>query len=147
MLNVSGNSINPIQGAVQAFVIEHALADDNRFFHSSVISRRVNSVLNHHLTKCKEYTDAQAACAKTAKRRTQNLYALSDLKQGVVGKVSFIRAESPILERIIFMGLSFGASVAVETTSADVLEINLGDFNVLMGQDVAAKIFVELPQK
>jgi Fe2+ transport system protein FeoA len=147
MLNVSGNSINPIQGAVQAFAIEHALADDNRFFISSFFSRRVSSILSHHLTECKEYNDAQATCVEKAKRRTQNLYALSDLKQGVVGKVSFIRAESPILERIIFMGLSFGAIVAVETTSDDVLEINLGNFNVLMGQDVAAKIFVELPQK
>lgn len=76
--------------------------------------------------------------------RPQNLYALCDLKQGDVGKVAFIRAESPMLETIYSMGFTFGGKVAVETLSEDVLEVNFGEFNILMSRDVAAKIFVEL---
>jgi Fe2+ transport system protein FeoA len=83
-------------------------------------------------------------CSKKTTRRPQNLYALCDLKQGDAGKVAFIRAESPMLETIFSMGFTFGGKVAVETLSEDVLEVNFGEFNILMGRDVAAKIFVEL---
>jgi Fe2+ transport system protein FeoA len=86
----------------------------------------------------------KAACLKIAARRPQNLYALCDLKIGDVGKVSFIRAESPVLENIFSMGFAFGAKVAVEAIAGDVLEVYFGDFNVLLGRDIAAKIFVEL---
>lgn len=87
---------------------------------------------------------SKAADSKIAARCPQNLYALCDLKIGDVGIVSFIRAESPVLEHIFSMGFAFGAKVAVEAITGDVLEVNLGEFNVLLGQDVAAKVFVEL---
>ena len=86
----------------------------------------------------------KAANSKVAARRQQNLHALCDLKRGEVGKVSFIRAESTALENIFSMGFSFGGEVTVEAMVRDALEVNLGDFNVLLGLDVAAKIFVEL---
>jgi Fe2+ transport system protein FeoA len=85
-----------------------------------------------------------AADSKIVAHRPQNLYALCDLKRGDVGKVCFIRAESSVLDNIFIMGFAFGVEVTVEAVSGDVLEVNLGNFNLLIGQDVAAKVFVEL---
>jgi Fe2+ transport system protein FeoA len=84
---------------------------------------------------------------KRTNRRLQNLYALSDLKVGDLGKVAFIRAESPVLENIFSMGFTFEAWITVEAVTNGVLEVKVGEYNVLMGQDLAAKIFVESPQK
>lgn len=53
-----------------------------------------------------------------------------------------------MLQRFFEVGLIIGAEVSIEETvsAREAIEVNVGASNVLMGRDVAAKVFVELVQ-
>ncbi|MGD6852002.1 MAG: FeoA family protein [Candidatus Bathyarchaeia archaeon] len=79
-------------------------------------------------------------------RRRKPLYSIGDLEVGDTAKIVFIREEQPALQRIFEAGLTIGTEVAIEQTlsSGEAVEVNLGKAKVLMGPNVAAKVFVEL---
>jgi DtxR family Mn-dependent transcriptional regulator len=135
----------------QACAMEHALLDEVeialcRYLHhpDKCPDGRVMPACDKQCSSCKECTALNDRGLTEVKRRSENLSALCELQAGVVARVSFIRAESPDLERIFSMGLVLGAQITVKTVTDETIEVNVGDSNVLLGKDVAAKVFLEL---
>jgi DtxR family Mn-dependent transcriptional regulator len=148
VLHIKKDHINP-----QACIMEHALSDDAeaalcRFLHhpDKCPDGNIIPACDLPFSTCEECIAAHRKGSQEVKRRQQNLQAISKLKAEDTAKVSFIRAESPVLETIFSMGLTLGTQINIVSNTGQAVEVNVGKSNVLLGQDVAAKVFVELTQ-
>ncbi len=79
-------------------------------------------------------------------KRQQNLKSICNLKSGVHAKISFIRGEHRILQRLLDMGLTPGTPIKIERVAPlkGPIEVCVRGSKVALGQDIAANVFVDL---
>jgi DtxR family Mn-dependent transcriptional regulator len=78
-------------------------------------------------------------------KRQQNLVSITNLKTGAHAKVTFIRGEHKVLQRLLDMGLTPGTSIKVERVAPlkGPVEVCVRGSKVALGQDIASNVFVE----
>ena len=78
-------------------------------------------------------------------RRQQNLVSICALKTGSRARISFIRGERRVLQRLLDMGLTPGVAIRMERIAPlkGPVEVSVRGSKIAIGQDIAAKIFVE----
>jgi DtxR family Mn-dependent transcriptional regulator len=82
-------------------------------------------------------------------RRNRNLVSICALKEGDQGRVSFIRGEHKLLQRLLDMGLTPGTSLSIVRVAPlrGPIEVGVRGSKVALGQDIAANVFVDSLQK
>ncbi len=137
----------------QACAMEHSISDDVeaalcRYLHhpDRCPDGKIIPACDRPCITCQECIALHNKGLQIVKRRQQNLHSIYDLKAKDTAKIAFIREEQPMLQRIFDMGLIIGTEVTIERiiSANEAVEVKVGGSNVLMGQDVAAKVFVEL---
>jgi len=78
-------------------------------------------------------------------KRQQNLVAISHLKAGFTGKISFIRGGHSILQRLLDMGLTPGTPIKIERMAPlnGPIEICVRGSKLALGRGIAANVFVD----
>lgn len=83
-------------------------------------------------------------------KRNRNLTSIKDLKGGRTGKISFIRGEHKVLQRLLDMGLTPGTKIKIVKVAPldGPVEVSVRGSKLALGQDIACNVFVEVePQK
>ena len=79
-------------------------------------------------------------------RRKINLISIRELKGGKFGKISFIRGEHKVLQRLLDMGLTPGTRIKVVRVAPmdGPVEVAVRGSKLALGQDIACNVFVEV---
>ncbi len=94
---------------------------------------------------CEECIRTHSMGLEEVGKRQQNLVSISNLKTGAQAKVTFIRGEHKVLQRLLDMGLTPGTSIKIERVAPlrGPVEVCVRGSKVALGQDIAANVFVE----
>jgi DtxR family Mn-dependent transcriptional regulator len=97
-------------------------------------------------SSCEECIELHRRGLEEVGKRTQNLTSISNLKEGDLGKISFIRGEHKVLQRLLDMGLTPGISISVVKFAPlnGPIEIAVRGSKLALGQDIASNVFVEV---
>ena len=78
-------------------------------------------------------------------RRDKNLIPIHEVKGGKFGKISFIRGEHKVLQRLLDMGLTPGTRIKVVKAAPmnGPIEVAVRGSKLALGQDIACNVFVE----
>lgn len=138
---------------IQACEMEHALSDEAeeslcRFLkHPGTCPDDGNIIpaCNLPFSSCEECIELHQRGLEEVGKRQQNLVSICNLKTGACAKISFIRGEHRVLQRLLDMGLTPGTSVKVERVAPlnGPVEVCVRGSKVALGQDIAANVFVE----
>jgi DtxR family Mn-dependent transcriptional regulator len=79
-------------------------------------------------------------------KRNKNLISIRELKSGKYGKISFIRGEHKVLQRLLDMGLTPGTRIRVVKVAPmdGPVEVAVRGSKLALGQDIACNVFVEV---
>ncbi|XHH08839.1 MAG: DtxR family transcriptional regulator [Candidatus Bathyarchaeia archaeon] len=79
-------------------------------------------------------------------KRDKNLTPIRELKAGKYGKISFIRGEHKVLQRLLDMGLTPGTRIRVMKVAPmdGPVEVAVRGSKLALGQDIACNVFVEV---
>jgi DtxR family transcriptional regulator, Mn-dependent transcriptional regulator len=79
-------------------------------------------------------------------RRNKNLISIRELKGDKFGKISFIRGEHKVLQRLLDMGLTPGTKIKVLKVAPmdGPVEVAVRGSKLALGQDIACNVFVEV---
>jgi DtxR family transcriptional regulator, Mn-dependent transcriptional regulator len=82
-------------------------------------------------------------------KRQKNLISIRDVKGGRYGKISFIRGEHKVLQRLLDMGLTPGTRIRVVKVAPmdGPVEVLVRGSKLALGKDIARNIFLEEEQK
>jgi DtxR family Mn-dependent transcriptional regulator len=96
-------------------------------------------------TTCEECVALHNKGLEEVGKRQQNLISICNLKANTTTRISFIRGEHRVLQRLLDMGLTPGTSIKVERVAPlkGPIEVCVRGSKVAIGQDIAANIFVE----
>lgn len=137
----------------QACEMEHSLSDD--------AERALCQVLKHPETcpddlepipECDLEFSSCDECIKTIGekleeigRREKSLISIMELKDHQKGKVSFIRGDHTVIQRLLDMGITIGAIVSVVeiAPSSGPVEVLVSGSKMGIGRDIACNIFVD----
>ena len=141
----------------QACQMEHALSDEAeeslcRFLkHPDKCSDdgKIIPACNLPFSTCEECIEMHKKGLEEVGKREQSLVSICTLKAGTSAKVSFIRGEHRVLQRLLDMGLTPGTSIKVERVAPlkGPVEVYVRGSKVALGQDIAANVFVEVAEK
>jgi DtxR family Mn-dependent transcriptional regulator len=100
-------------------------------------------------SSCEECVSVHKKGLEEVGRRNRNLVSIFSLKEGDQGRVSFIRGEHKVLQRLLDMGLTPGTSVRVVRVAPlrGPIEVGVRGSKVALGQDIASNVFVDSLQK
>ena len=100
-------------------------------------------------SSCEECIQTHKMGLEEVGKRPQTLVSICGLKAGAQGKISFIRGEHRVLQRLLDMGLTPGTSVKVERVAPlkGPVEVCVRGSKVALGQDIAVNVFVEPAEK
>jgi DtxR family Mn-dependent transcriptional regulator len=137
----------------QADEMEHALSDEAEESLCRLLKHpdkcpdddKIIPACNLPFTSCEECIQMHNRGLEEVGKRQQNLVSICNLKAGMRAKVSFIRGEHKILQRLLDMGLTPGTSIKVERVAPlkGPVEVCVRGSKVALGQDIAANVFVE----
>ncbi len=138
---------------VEACKMEHALSDEAeeslcRFLkHPDTCpdDGKIIPPCDLPFTTCEECVALHKKGLEEVGKRQQNLVSICNLKGGTTAKISFIRGEHRVLQRLLDMGLTPGTSIKVERVAPlkGPIEVCVRGSKVAIGQDIAANVFVE----
>jgi len=141
----------------QACEMEHALSDEAEESLCRLLKhpdqcpddRKAIPPCDLQISSCEECIEMHKKGLEEVGKRQQNLISLCNLKTGTYAKVSFIRGEHRVLQRLLDMGLTPGTSIKVERVAPlkGPVEVCVRSSKVALGQDIAANVFVELEPK
>lgn len=141
----------------QACAMEHSLSDEAeeslcRFLkHPDMCpdDEKVIPACDLQFSSCEECIAMHGKGLEEVGKRRQNLVSIRNLKTGASAKVSFIRGEHRVLQRLLDMGLTPGTSIKVERVAPlkGPVEVCVRGSKVALGQDIAANVFVESESK
>jgi DtxR family Mn-dependent transcriptional regulator len=96
-------------------------------------------------SSCEECVELHRRGLEEVGRREEKLVSMSNLKEGQQGKVSFIRGEHKVLQRLLDMGLTPGTSISVVRVAPlkGPVEVSVRGSRLALGQDIAANVFVD----
>jgi DtxR family transcriptional regulator, Mn-dependent transcriptional regulator len=82
-------------------------------------------------------------------KRQKNLISIRDVKGGRYGKISFIRGEHKVLQRLLDMGLTPGTRIRVVKVAPmdGPVEVLVRGSKLALGKDIARNIFLEEEQQ
>jgi DtxR family Mn-dependent transcriptional regulator len=142
---------------VEACGMEHALSDDAeeslcRFLNhpdKCPDDEKIIPACSLPFSSCEECVAVHMKGLEEVGRRNQNLVSICALKEGDQGKVSFIRGEHKVLQRLLDMGLTPGTSVSVVRVAPlkGPIEVGVRGAKVALGQDIASNVFVDSLQR
>ena len=141
----------------QACEMEHALSDDAeeslcRFLkHPDKCPDDGETIpaCNLPFSTCEECVEMHKRGLEEVGKRQQNLVSICNLKTGASAKISFIRGEHRVLQRLLDMGLTPGTSIKVERVAPlkGPVEVCVRGSKIALGQDIAVNVFVEIHRK
>jgi DtxR family Mn-dependent transcriptional regulator len=96
-------------------------------------------------SNCEECVQLHEKGIEQVGKRDKNLTAIHELKSGTFGKISFIRGEHKILQRLLDMGLTPGTKIQVIKIAPmdGPVEIAVRGSKLALGQNIACNVFVE----
>ncbi|MCW4028563.1 MAG: metal-dependent transcriptional regulator [Candidatus Bathyarchaeota archaeon] len=137
----------------EACQMEHALSDEAeeslcRFLkHPDTCSddHKTIPACDLPFTSCEECIRLHNQGLEEVGRRHKNLTSIRDLKSGKYGKISFIRGEHKVLQRLLDMGLTPGTRIQVVKVAPmdGPVEVAVRGSKLALGQDIACNVFVE----
>jgi len=97
-------------------------------------------------SNCEECVQLHKKGLEQVGKRDKNLASIKDLKNGTYGKISFIRGEHKILQRLLDMGLTPGTQIQVIKVAPldGPVEIAVRSSKLAIGQNIACNVFVEI---
>ncbi|MGD0329770.1 MAG: metal-dependent transcriptional regulator [Nitrososphaeria archaeon] len=141
----------------EACEMEHALSDEAeeslcRFLNhpdKCPDDGKIIPACNLPFATCEECIQMHNKGLEQVGQREANLVSICTLKVGACGKVSFIRGEHRVLQRLLDIGLTPGTSIKVEKIAPlkGPVEVCVRGSKVALGQDIAANVFVDCTQK
>ncbi len=141
----------------QACQMEHALSDEAEESLCRFLKHpdkcpddgKIIPACNLPFASCEECVQLHNKGLEEVGRRHQNLTSICTLKTGCSAKISFIRGEHRILQRLLDMGLTPGTNIKIERVAplGGPVEVCVRGSKVALGQDIAANVFVEACEK
>jgi DtxR family Mn-dependent transcriptional regulator len=138
---------------LEACQMEHALSDEAeeslcRFLkHPDTCSddHKTIPACDLPFTSCEECIRLHNLGLEEVGKRNKNLTSIRDLKGGTYGKISFIRGEHKVLQRLLDMGLTPGTRIQVMKVAPmdGPVEVSVRGSKLALGQDIACNVFVE----
>lgn len=138
---------------VEACQLEHALSDEAeeslcRFLkHPDTCpdDGKIIPACDLPFTSCEECIKLHQQGLEQVGHRDKNLTSIRDLKDGKYGKISFIRGEHKVLQRLLDMGLTPGTRIRVVKVAPmdGPVEVAVRGSKLALGQDIACNVFVE----
>lgn len=138
---------------LEACEMEHALSDEAeeslcRFLKHPDKCPDDNKIIpacSLPFSSCEECVELHRKGLEEVGRREEKLVSMSNLKEGQQGKVSFIRGEHKVLQRLLDMGLTPGTSINVVRVAPlkGPVEVSVRGSRLALGQDIAANVFVD----
>jgi DtxR family Mn-dependent transcriptional regulator len=142
---------------VEACEMEHALSDEAeeslcRFLNhpdKCPDDDKIIPACNMPFSSCEECVAVHKKGLEEVGKRNQNLVSICSLKEGDQGRVSFIRGEHKVLQRLLDMGLTPGTNVNVVRIAPlkGPIEVNVRGSKVALGQDIASNVFIDSLQR
>jgi len=98
------------------------------------------------LSSCEECLQIHRKGLEEIGRREENLVSTCDLKEHDLGKVSFIRGDHKVLQRLLDMGLTPGTRLSVVRVAPlnGPIEVGVRGSRLALGRDIASNVFVEI---
>jgi DtxR family Mn-dependent transcriptional regulator len=137
----------------QACEMEHTLSDEAEeslcrlLKHPDKCSDDGNTIPACDLPfkNCEECIQLHAKGLEEVGKRQQDLTPIRELKSGHYGKISFIRGEHKVLQRLLDMGLTPGTKIKVIKVAPmdGPVEVAVRGSKLAIGQDIACNVFVE----
>jgi DtxR family Mn-dependent transcriptional regulator len=141
----------------QACEMEHALSDEAeeslcRFLRHPDTCPDDGKIIppcNLPFASCEECIELHNKGLEEVGKRKENLVALSDLKEGQLGKVFFIRGGHNVLQRLLDMGLTPGTRISVVKAAPfeGPVEISVRSSKLALGRGIASKVFVDVEKQ
>jgi len=99
-------------------------------------------------SNCEECIKLHSQGLEEVGKRDKNLISIRELKGGKFGKISFIRGEHKVLQRLLDMGLTPGTRIKVVKVAPmdGPVEVAVRGSKLALGQDIACNVFVEVEQ-
>jgi DtxR family transcriptional regulator, Mn-dependent transcriptional regulator len=139
---------------VEACKMEHDLSDEAeeslcRFLkHPDTCSddHKTIPACDLPFTNCEECIQLHEKGLEEVGKRQKNLTPIRELKGGKYGKISFIRGEHKVLQRLLDMGLTPGTKIKVIKIAPmdGPVEVSVRGSKLALGQDIACNVFVEI---
>ena len=97
-------------------------------------------------SNCEECVQLHKKGLEQVGRRDKNLASIRDLKDGTFGKISFIRGEHKVLQRLLDMGLTPGTRIQIVNVAPmyGPVKVAVRGSKLALGQDIACNVFVEV---
>ncbi len=140
----------------QACQMEHALSDEAEeslcrlLKHPDTCSDDGKTIpaCNLPFSSCEECIKLHNQGLEEVGKRNKNLISIRELKGGKYGKISFIRGEHKVLQRLLDMGLTPGTRIKVVKVAPmdGPVEVAVRGSKLALGQDIACNVFVEVEQ-
>jgi DtxR family Mn-dependent transcriptional regulator len=94
---------------------------------------------------CQECRENQTKNFEQVKKRTENVVALSTLKENQEGTIAFIRGEKKVLNRLSDMGLTPGTRISISRIAPfnGPAEISVRGCKLALGNKIICNVFVE----
>jgi DtxR family Mn-dependent transcriptional regulator len=141
----------------QACEMEHALSDEAEESLCRFLKHpdkcpddgKIIPPCNLPFASCEECIELHNKGLEEVGKRKENLVALSDLKEGQLGKVFFIRGGHNVLQRLLDMGLTPGTRISVVKAAPfeGPVEISVRSSKLALGRGIASKVFVDLEKQ
>jgi DtxR family Mn-dependent transcriptional regulator len=103
---------------------------------------------NLPFSSCEECIATHKKGIEEVGKRQQDLVAISNLKVGFTGKISFIRGGHNVLQRLLDMGLTPGTPIKIERMAPlnGPIEVCVRGSKLALGRGIATNIFVDAVQ-
>ncbi len=141
----------------QACEMEHSLSDDAEESLCRLLKHpdrcpddgKTIPACNLPFTSCEECMRLHNMGLEEVGKRRQDLVSVCDLKEGQSGKITFIRGEHKVLQRLLDMGLTPGtkASVVKVAPLNGPVELSVRGSKLALGQEIGCNVFVEIEQR
>ena len=138
----------------EACQMEHALSDEAEeslcrlLKHPDICSDDGKTIPACDLpfSNCEDCIQLHSRGLEEVGKRRENLIALSELKAGQSGKISFIRGGHNILQRLLDMGLTPSTKITLQKVAPfeGPIEISVRGSKLALGRGIASKVFVEI---
>jgi DtxR family Mn-dependent transcriptional regulator len=139
---------------MQACQMEHGLSDEaaeslcRLLKHPDTCSDDGKTIpaCNLPFTNCEDCIQLHNQGLEEVGKRKENLVALSELKAGKTGKISFIRGGHNVLQRLLDMGLTPNTKITLLKAAPfeGPIQILVRGSRLALGRGIASKVFVEV---
>ncbi|AIS32074.1 metal-dependent transcriptional regulator [Methanobacterium formicicum] len=138
----------------QACEMEHVLSDDAERALCQLLENpdecpddeELIPVCDFQFETCEECRKRRQEEVKEVGKRDKNLVSITDMKKNEKGKVSFIRGDYKVIRRLMDMGITMGAHIAVLEVAPfkGPIQLLVRGSNLALGRDIAKNVFVEI---